>query len=397
MANDTNTSDTAAASPKSSRRGMLKLIGGGVVLAAVGGGAAIYAGAAPSVEAREAWRAAGTPDEHRRRFLSYALLAPNPHNRQPWLVRLEGEEALTLYCDLDRRLPATDPLDRQITIGCGAFLELLSIAAANEGYAAEITPFPEGEPAPRLDARPVAHVRFVAQAADRDSAFDHILTRVTNRTAFSATVPEAAKLAALAMAGSVHGVTATASAEADLVGTLRDLTWRGHEREARTHAAHKESVDLMRIGRTEVERWRDGIILEGHMMEALKLAGVLSREAMLDPASSAFSQGLDMFRPVAASAQAHAWLRTAANTRAEQIAAGRAYARLTLKTAELGLAIHPWSQSLQEYPEMADLYEEVHAMLGDGGTVQMLVRLGYASPGVRSPRRGLDAHVMASA
>ena len=126
----------------STRRNVLVLIGGGVVVAAASG-AGFVALSGPSTEAREPWRRAGQYDEFRRRALSYALLAPNPHNRQPWKVRLEGEDALTLFCDLERRLPVTDPYDRQITIGCGAFLELLSIAAAQEGYRAEITPFPE--------------------------------------------------------------------------------------------------------------------------------------------------------------------------------------------------------------------------------------------------------------
>ena len=113
----------------SSRRNVLKLIGGGVVVAATATGG-FLAMNQPSRTARAPWREAGGYDEFRRRALSYALLAPNPHNRQPWLVRLDGDRGLTLFCDLQRRLPATDPMDRQITIGCGAFLELLAIAAA---------------------------------------------------------------------------------------------------------------------------------------------------------------------------------------------------------------------------------------------------------------------------
>ena len=90
------------------------------------------------------------------RALSYAVLAPNPHNRQPWLVDLAEPDVATLYCDLDRRLPQTDPLDRQITIGLGCFLELFVLAAAQEGYASAISLFPQGSATPRLDARPVA-------------------------------------------------------------------------------------------------------------------------------------------------------------------------------------------------------------------------------------------------
>ena len=41
-----------------------------------------------------------------------------------------------------RLLPQTDPLSRQITIGHGAFLELLSIAASVDGYRTEVAPYP---------------------------------------------------------------------------------------------------------------------------------------------------------------------------------------------------------------------------------------------------------------
>ena len=126
------------------RRKVLKLIGGGVILSATGlAGCAVLEG--PSQSARVAWRNASQEPEFRRRALSYALLAPNPHNRQPWLVELVGEDSLTLYCDLARLLPATDPYDRQTTIGCGAFLELLTIAAAQDGYSTQLTLFPDGE------------------------------------------------------------------------------------------------------------------------------------------------------------------------------------------------------------------------------------------------------------
>ena len=375
------------------RRGILKLVGGGVVLAALGG-TAFYLANGPSEEARAAWREAGTPAEYRRRFLSYALLAPNPHNRQPWLVRLDGEDGLTLFCDLDRRLPETDPFDRQIVLGCGAFLELLSIAAAHEGYAAEITPFPEGDPAPRLDTRAIARVRFVAGAAQADPVFAAIGIRRTNRNTYSERDVAADLLAQLAGAGSVYGLTAHTTAEIDLVTRLRDITWRGHETESLTYRTKKESVDLMRIGKAEVEQWRDGLVLEGPMMELARMTGVVSHEALLDTKSDAFKMGLDMYRPRAASARAYAWLINDHAGRTSELNAGRAYARLALKAAELGLAIHPWSQALQEFPEMRPLYDEVHALIGDGKRVQMLVRAGYADAVIPAPRRGLAAHIL---
>src|ERR1700741_606311 len=81
------------------------------------------------------WRNPGAGESDPRRFaLAHAILAPNPHNTQPWQVDLRGEDEMLLYCDLERRLPFTDPLDRQITIGCGCFLELYRIAAVQNGF-----------------------------------------------------------------------------------------------------------------------------------------------------------------------------------------------------------------------------------------------------------------------
>lgn len=376
------------------RRGILKLVGGGVVVAAAAGGG-WYAMNGPSNEAREAWRQAGTPTEYRRRFLSYALLAPNPHNMQPWLVRLDGEDGLTLFCDLDRRLPETDPLDRQITMGCGAFLEVLSIAAAQEGYRADITPLPEGVSLPRLDKRPIASVRFVASAAQPDPAFAFVTERRTNRNTYDARDVAGDLLKQLEAAGTLYNLTARTTGEGELAAKLRDITWRGHERESLTHRTMKESTDVMRIGRDEVNKWRDGLVLEGQMMEFARLTGMMTRDALLDTKSDAFKIGMDQYREKAASARAFAWLITAdlmgGLPRLSELDAGRAYARLNLKAAELGLAIHPWSQTLQEYAEMQLLYREVHDLIGEGGRLQMLVRVGYADPVMAAPRRGVDA------
>lgn len=376
----------------SSRRGVLKLIGGGVVLAAASAGGFVALNQ-PSRAAREAWRVAGQETEFRRRFLSYALLAPNPHNRQPWIVRLDGDDALSLFVDLGRLLPATDPFDRQIVIGCGAFLELLRLAAAEEGYGAEIVPFPEGagDVTGRLDARPVAQVRFTPGGATPDALFAHVLARLTNREVYAPRDVEPAKLAALAAAGTAFGTQARTCGNDDLAARLRDLTWRGHERESLTDYTMQESIDLMRIGPAEVAAHRDGLTLEGPVMGLGHFVGAVTRDTLADPDSAAFRQGLDMFRARAASARAFAWLTNDGADRTGQIAAGRAYMRLTLEAAGQGLAVHPWSQTLQEYPEMADLYDEVHTLVGGGALVQMLVRVGYAPPVVHAPRRGVDA------
>jgi hypothetical protein len=88
------------------------------------------------------------------------------------------------------------------------------------------------------------------------------------------------------------------------------------------------------------------------------------------------------------------WLSTSNNSRAAQIAAGRAYVRAQLAATAQGLSFHPLSQALQEYPEQAALYQAVHALTGaaaQGHTLQMWVRVGYAPAKGPSPRRPLQA------
>lgn len=376
-----------------SRRGVLKLIGGGVVLAAAGAGGFVALNQ-PSRAARKAWRVAGEETEFRRRFLSYALLAPNPHNRQPWLVQMEGNDALTLFVDLERRLPATDPFDRQIVIGCGAFLELLVLAGAQEGFGAEVQMFPEGEDMATLDARPIAHVRFSALSAKPDPLFAHVLARRSNKEAYlPENVPEDA-LGRLIEEGARFGQVSGGTGNTSLADQLRDLTWQAHKLEVETPRTNQESVDLMRIGSAEVKANPDGIELEGPMIGLGKAIGLISREALADESSEGFLQGLAMYEAMAMSARGFVWIANDNQSRADQIDAGRAYVRMNLRATELGLGLHPWSQALQEYDEMAPLYARMHGLIGGGKRLQMLARTGFGPDVGPTPRRGLEAHLL---
>jgi hypothetical protein len=360
--------------------------------------AAVTTGCAPATDPAAAWRSPGAGEaDPRRHALAHAILAPNPHNMQPWLIDLIGADALVLFADRTRLLPATDPPNRQITIGCGAFLELLDLAARQNGRRAEITPWPDGEPQPVLDDRPVAHVRLVADAAiQKDPLFPQITARRTNREKFDLErQPARADLDAIA--GQRGGLAAGAIDDAAEVARLRDLVLRGWRREMATPRAMKESVDVMRVGAREIATHRDGLVLEGPAIEVMKALGQLDREELLDPNSEANKQGAKMWKALADTAPAFVWLRGGDNSRATQIAAGRAYARMNLEATARGLAMHPWSMALQEYPEMADLYAEQQALLGGtpAAPVQMLARVGYGRAVKPTPRRGLAAHLRA--
>lgn len=175
------------------------------------------------------------------------------------------------------------------------------------------------------------------------------------------------------------------------VAELRDIMWTAWVIEVETPRTHQESVDLMRLGRREIAANPDGIDLGGGMMEALIATRLVTRESLATPGTRAYQAGFDIYQPMIEATPAAVWLTSQGNRRKDQINAGRAWLRLNLKTTKAGLARHPVSQALQEYPEMAEQYGRAHRLLASPGeTVQMLGRLGYAAPVPQTPRWGLD-------
>lgn len=372
------------------RRKTLALIGGGVVLAATA--TTMTLTKAPET-ALAPWAAAGQYDDPRMRALSWAILAPNPHNRQPWMADLATPDEITLYVDTNRLLPHTDPFSRQVTIGLGCFLETLRMAAAEEGRGTQITLFPEGEDPQALDQRPVARIRF-AGSADPDPLFAHVLARRSNKEPYDITraVPDQALTQ---LNSSVRHTRIASSNAPDHVADMRQLSRDALLVEIETPHTYKESVDLFRIGRREVDANPDGIDFTGPLFEALHRTGLMTREAALDTSSTMYREGVKAVLANTDTAMAHIWIATQGNSRSDQIRAGYDWMRLNLATTALGLSIQPLSQALQEYPEMAAYYAEIHERLAQPGeTVQMFARLGYGPEVPPSPRWGVGAKTL---
>lgn len=379
------------------RRKFLAIAGGGIILAA-GATFGTRITRTPD-QAFLPWSAAGsTYTEPRSRALSFAILAPNPHNRQPWMVDLSSPGQVTLLVDTDRMLPHTDPFNRQITIGLGCFLEVMTLAAAEDGFRVDLDLFPEGFDDNALDKRPVAVARFTKDAGiGSDPLFHHVLARRSHKEPYDLTRPVASEVLARVQQATTHGTGASFSNRTDNVAALRALTHEAMRIELYTERAFKESVDLFRIGKTEVEANPDGIDFSGPMFETMHLLGLFTRAGTLDPKSTEFAQGEAMMMQTTDTAMAHLWLATPTNTRVDQITAGRDWVRINLAATAEGVALQPLSQVLQEYPEMAAVYGKAHQMLApDGGTLQMLGRLGYADPVPASPRWPLESKIIGS-
>ncbi|MEM9715146.1 MAG: twin-arginine translocation pathway signal protein [Pseudomonadota bacterium] len=361
-----------------SRRQFLKILGGGTIVAA-GASAGFLATRTPHA-ALAPWNV-GTYADPRKQALAFAVLAPNPHNRQPWLVEMVGEDSFYIHRDLDRDLPETDPFHRQLYIGLGCFTEATVLAAGAAGYDAQVTPFPDG------DDGPVALVKFV-EGGQKDPLADQLALRHSDKGPYEARTLSDVHMDDLAGFADVYSDPA-------VVAEIRDMTKRAFEIEVMTPHTFKESVDLMRIGKAEINANPDGIEMREASFEVLRRIGAMSDATISNPNHFGFQGFLAGYLDMLDQTQHYAVITTAGNTRMDQVEAGRRFMRLGLKTTEIGVGLHPVSQALQEYVEMSEEYQLAHSLMApEGHTVQMLSRLGYGSSAIATPRWGLETRIV---
>ena len=336
-----------------------------------------------------------------RRVIAIGINAPNPHNTQAWKFRILSDIETLLYVDEKRLLPETDPPSRQIHIGCGCFLETLAIGATGIGYTAMLDYFPEGlYEKDEIGKRPVARISLSKSSSDRrDELYDYISPRQTNRKSYDGQklMVSDAEFESLRKSYDDDSVTLIKMNDPKELRPFLDIFYRAMEIECRTRRTYEETRFWFRFNEEQRATKRDGLSVPQTGVDGLRRRflewylnnGNPSRwhsKRSINSYLSSFKKGIE-------SSQGLVLLKTATNGQLEWIKSGRAYARVGLAATKLGLYLHPYSQVLQEFPEMAELQTEFNRLAGIIGDekIQMAVRIGRTQRPYYSYRRNIDS------
>jgi hypothetical protein len=340
--------------------------------------------------------------------ISYGIKAPNPHNTQAWKIKTLDAGSFLLYVDETRLLPASDPPARQIHLGQGTFIEMLSVGMTGEGYETLVDYFPEGEyGAEECGKKPVA--RITVQRNDeirKDNLCDAISRRQTNRNAYTGPPVSVTEWDTIMFfVGRTHSAIFPVVSDEDVRRYIR-ITEEAVKTDIYYPAAYEETWQWLRKNEEETKEYRDGLSLRGQGFFSGLFGGVIMKfaESSISTHEKYLSEKtraktVDMFRKTIATARGFLFQKTRTNTPLDWVKSGRDYARLNLAATRTGLAMHPLNQVLQEYPAMDMLRREFETVAGqnEGEKVQMLVRVGRALPGYHSPRRAIESFLMEDA
>ncbi len=261
-----------------------------------------------------------------------------------------------------------------------------------------LQPFPRGTAEALSGRAPVLRLQAFPGTKRPDPLFDAIPTRHTNKRAYETNRSVASRdLDAIARAASIPGCKLELITDVRKVAALAALCRDGMAVDVSDRARNEETAAWFRFDDEELAQKRDGFGIGqsgvGGFSKWMAETFFLSRDSAANPEGSFSRKSVELTWEQASSASAFALLTTSDNTREAQFAAGRSYVRAQLAAEARGIRTQPFSQLLQEYAAMLPLRRQLDAALGIPGstTPQMLFRLGFAEPTVRSPRRSVAA------
>ena len=258
------------------RRRLLQWIGlgaGGVVVA--GGAGAAVRGAVNGVwssgqgapyDLWHDWASMTGIDQ----VVAAGVLAANPHNTQPWRFAADGE-VIGIWSDETRRMPFTDAIDREHIAGLGCAVENMVVAARSQGRGATVAVFPD--PADPLLVARVALSPGAPPSAAEQALAAAIPQRHTDRGPFTADPVDDDTLAGFAvLPESGEPASLVTIADPAARDAVSAVMMRAVQAIVDDVDASVEAFAWFRNDRADIDRYRDGLTLDGQGFDDLTLA-----------------------------------------------------------------------------------------------------------------------------
>lgn len=340
-------------------------------------------------------------DDPRIQLAAHGLLAANGHNMQPWKIRLDEDDPLTfyLYADSNRFTNEVDPFARQMMITQGTFLVYCQIAGDKSGYKNNIELFSQGgydenKLDESMNTIPVAKITLTKVTPQSAPLYDYMFLPDTNRAPYQSAMLTSEQVNELENINTDDTMFIKIFQDQENVNKIGDYAIKAASIEAGVNRVMTESEIIFRANEYQKNKYRYGFSVEGqgtsgfmkHLMQGL---------VTVFPSMNSGKAASDMFiqstQISVENTPAYAMIITKDNTRLSQVKSGMLYSKLILAAHQQGLVMQPLSQVLEEYPEMNELYNGIHRdYTPEGGTIQMLVRLGKPTKDVpQSMRRDI--------
>ncbi|ARV58579.1 nitroreductase [Nostocales cyanobacterium HT-58-2] len=321
----------------------------------------------------------GSPSEQLEFLLNYAILAPSGHNTQPWLFRI-AHETIELYADRTRALPVNDPLDRELTISCGAALLNLQLAIRHFGYTDVVKTFPNPD-----DSDLLAHIWLGdprEETEEEHLLFATMTRRHTNRLPFQNwDIPETL-LSIMKKSTIAEGAWLEIIEGEDLRNAVADLIAEGDRIQLADPHFRRELAAWIHSSRIIT---RDGMPTYAKSIRQLldfatPIIAHVIRTFDIGRGQAAHNRELALGSPVLAV------LGTEEDTPAAWFSAGQALERVLL----LGQAVGVSASFLNQPIQVIQLRPKLQTLLNKSGYPQIILRLGFGSQVKPTPRRGVS-------
>lgn len=314
----------------------------------------------------------GLSADDTRAVLTEAGLAPSVHNSQPWRFRIEADH-IELLADPARRLPVSDPDDRELRLACGAALLNLRLALLHRGVEPQVAVHPDPRGPTIAVIRGGGRVRIGTEEESFHRAIRH---RRTNRRPFLDQPVAASERHALVKAAEVERCWLKVIDDRHQQAELHRMLLEAHRRQIENPHWVEEFTEW--ISRSPADR--EGITLassgpdpEPQDIWVLRDFG-MGHAPVRRPGKDFESEPLITV------------LTSYFDDPFAQVQAGQALERVLLSATALGLS----ASFLSQLVEVAEVRAQVRQLLGGSLFPQAVLRIGYGSPVPPVPRRAVE-------